>query len=58
MNDELTPSFTYDQIISVAKEKATELRSLLPTLPTTEQLEPFLGRMWATDRPLIDSIRR
>lgn len=58
MVDELTSSVSYDQIISVAKGKATELRPSLPALPTDKQLEPFLGKMWAADRPLIDSLRR
>lgn len=58
MINEPTPSFSYDQIISVAHAKANELRPSLPILPSDKQLEPFLGKMWATDRPLIDSLRR
>jgi len=58
MTNELTPTFTYDQIIDVAKKEANKFRPSLPALPTTQQLKPFLGKMWAVDRPLIDSLRR
>jgi hypothetical protein len=58
MVDELAPSVTYDQIISVAKEEAARLRPSFPALPTNKELELFIGRMWAIDRPLIDTIRR
>ena len=56
MIDESVPTFTYDAIIGVAKDEADKLRPSLPVLPTNEQVEPFLGKMWAVDRPLIDTI--
>jgi len=58
MDTEVIPKVTYDQIISETQAKAGKLRSSLPSLPTDQDLEPFLGKMWAMDRPLIDAIRR
>jgi len=50
----------YLQIISEANSKGKELRSQtqLPNLPTKEDLEPYVGKIYAIDRSLIDEIRR
>ncbi|MDD3661614.1 MAG: hypothetical protein PHG63_00970 [Candidatus Dojkabacteria bacterium] len=53
-----TDSATYDEVIAVAQQEAARLRPSQPDLPTQEQLEPYLGKMWAIDRPLIDAVRR
>jgi len=57
-NDEHISRLSYDEIISVAQAKAKELRSTLPTLPSDEELEPYEGKMWTIDRPLIDAVQR
>src|SRR5688572_21820954 len=49
---------SYEAVLFTAKKRADELKSALPQLPSTEELEPIIGLMWSRDRQLIDSIRR
>lgn len=55
---EIIPPLLYEQVIQVAKTRATELKPHLPTLPTNEELEPIIGKIYAVDRPLVDTVRR
>ncbi len=55
---ETTTNHLYAPIIEFAQNEARELKVLLPPLPSVEELEAITGKMWAIDRPLIDSVRR
>jgi len=55
-----TPAYetAYQEIIKEAQKKATELTSTLPSLPTEEEVSPFVGMMYARDKSMIAAARR